>query len=149
MCRFILPCTNKRDDQYIWPPPPLYSPLFCRWLTAFREDEYNAFFVVLCWLSRQVQKENYTTDAFGIHWKDIDEDLCFDGFFNKKKKEENELYAFFMAHPEINASAVARRLGMAQSLLAQYISGAKIPSEERLEMIKAEIREIGKELIAV
>ena len=97
----------------------------------------------------QVQKETYTTDAFGIHWKDIDEDLCFDGFFNKKKKEENELYAFFMAHPEINASAVARRLGMAQSLLAQYISGAKIPSEERLEMIKAEIREIGKELIAV
>lgn len=97
----------------------------------------------------QVQKENYTTDAFGIHWKDIDEDLCFDGFFNKKKKEENELYAFFMAHPEINASAVARRLGMAQSLLAQYISVAKIPSEERLEMIKAEIREIGKELIAV
>lgn len=54
-----------------------------------------------------------------------------------------------MAHPEINASAVARRLGMAQSLLAQYISGAKIPSEERLEMIEAEIREIGKELIAV
>ena len=68
-------------------------------------------------------------------------------FFNKK--EENELYAFFMAHPEINASAVARRLGMSQSLLAQYISGAKIPSKERLEMIKAEIREIGKELIDV
>lgn len=95
----------------------------------------------------QSQKENYTTDAFGIHWNDIDEDLCFDCFFNKK--EENELYAFFMAHPEINASAVARRLGMSQSLLAQYISGAKIPSKERLEMIKAEIREIGKELIAV
>jgi hypothetical protein len=35
---------------------------------------------------------------------------------------------------------------MAQSLLAEYISGAKNPSEERVEMIKAEIRRLGAEL---
>ena len=56
--------------------------------------------------------------------------------------------SFFMAHPEINASAVARRLGIAQSLLAQYISGTKHPSEERLESIKNEIKKIGAELVA-
>lgn len=93
------------------------------------------------------QRVNYEYNAFGIHWPDIDEDLSFEGFF--KAKKVNELYDFFMAHPEINASAVARRLGIAQSLLAQYISGAKRPSEERLASIKAEIRQIGAELVAV
>lgn len=92
----------------------------------------------------QVQRENFTSDRFGIHWEELDEDLSFEGFF--RQKNTNPLYDLFMAHPEINASAIARRLGMAQSLLAQYISGAKRPSDERMEMIKAEIRRIGAEL---
>ena len=94
----------------------------------------------------QAQRENFESDAFGIHWPEIDEDLSFAGFFRTKKT--NELYEFFMAHPEINASAVARRLGIAQSLLAQYISGTKHPSEERLESIKNEIKKIGAELVS-
>ena len=94
----------------------------------------------------QAQRENFESDTFGIHWPEIDEDLSFEGFFRTKKT--NELYEFFMAHPEINASAVARRLGIAQSLLAQYISGTKHPSEERLESIKNEIKKIGAELVA-
>ena len=53
----------------------------------------------------QAQRENFESDAFGIHWPEIDEDLSFEGFFRTKKT--NELYEFFMAHPEINASAVA------------------------------------------
>lgn len=92
----------------------------------------------------QSQRENYTYDNFGIHWEELDEDLSFEGFF--RPKNTTLLYDLFMAHPEINASAIARRLGMAQSLLAQYISGTKHPSKERLELIKAEIRKIGIEL---
>lgn len=95
----------------------------------------------------QQQRENYTADAFGIRWEEIDEDLSYEGFF--RSKPTNALYDLFMSHPEINASAVARRLGMAQSLLAQYISGAKKPSNERLELIKSEIRKIGKELSSI
>lgn len=95
----------------------------------------------------QQQREKYTADAFGIRWEEIDEDLSYEGFF--RSKPTNTLYDLFMAHPEINASAVARRLGMAQSLLAQYISGAKKPSNERLELIKSEIRKIGKELSSI
>jgi hypothetical protein len=95
----------------------------------------------------QQQREKYTADAFGIRWEEIDEDLCYEGFF--RSKPTNTLYDLFMSHPEINASAVARRLGMAQSLLAQYISGAKKPSNERLELIKSEIRKIGKELSSI
>lgn len=95
----------------------------------------------------QQQREKYTADAFGIRWEEIDEDLSYEGFF--RSKPTNALYDLFMSHPEINASAVARRLGMAQSLLAQYISGAKKPSNERLELIKSEIRKIGKELSSI
>lgn len=90
------------------------------------------------------QRANYSADSYGIHWPEIDEDLCFEGFFRKKK--QSTLYQVFISHPELNASAVARRLGMAQSLLAQYISGVKQPSPERKQLILSEIRRIGTEL---
>lgn len=41
------------------------------------------------------------------------------------KKEETFLYRIFISHPELNASAVARRMGISQSLMSQYISGIK------------------------
>ena len=93
------------------------------------------------------QRSNYETDEYGIHWPDIDEDLSYEGFFQSKQR--TDLYRIFMLHPELNASAVARRLGISQSLFAQYISGFKKPSQKRLEEIYATIRQIGKELIAV
>lgn len=76
------------------------------------------------------QRANYEADEYGIHWKDIDEDLSFEGFFDKK--ETTELYKLFMAHPELNVSAIARRIGISQSLMAQYISGRKKASKARL-----------------
>ena len=54
-----------------------------------------------------------------------------------------------MNHPEINVSAIARRMGISQSLMAQYISGKKHASEKRMEMILETIREVGRELIAI
>lgn len=93
------------------------------------------------------QRSNYKTDAFGINWPDIDEDLSFDGFFQQKKK--TDLYRIFTDHPELNASAVARRLGISQSLFAQYISGIKTPSKERLQEIYSTIQAIGAELQSI
>ncbi len=93
------------------------------------------------------QRANYTVDAYGINWPDIDEDLSFEGFF--QTKNQTELYRLFMAHPELNASAIARRMGISQSLFAQYISGTKKPSTERLNQIFATIRAIGQELAVV
>ena len=93
------------------------------------------------------QRANYTADSRGIRWEDIDEDLSFEGFFNKQPT--TELYKLFMAHPELNVSAIARRMGISQSLMAQYISGKKKASEARLKRILDTVREIGQELIAV
>ena len=95
----------------------------------------------------QSQRENYTFDAFGITWPELDEDLSFEGFF--AVKHQTDLYRLFLAHPELNASAIARRMGISQSLFAQYISGIKRPSKARLLDIYSTIRQIGQELCAV
>ena len=93
------------------------------------------------------QRANYTADSWCIRWEEIDEDLSFEGFFDKRPT--TELYKLFMAHPELNVSAIARRMGISQSLMAQYISGKKKASEARLKRILDTVREIGQELIAV
>lgn len=93
------------------------------------------------------QRKNYTTDDFRIHWEELDEDLSFEGFF--QKKNDSLLYRLFMEHPELNASAIARRMGISQSLFAQYISGIKKPSEKRLNEILATMQEVGRELMSI
>lgn len=88
--------------------------------------------------------ENYELEYYGIHWGDLDEDLSYEGFFYEKKP--NKLYSIFIAHPELNASVIARRLGMSQSLMSQYISGSTKPSREYEDRIINELHSVGAEL---
>lgn len=90
---------------------------------------------------------NYDYDDFGIHWDDLDEDLSFEAFFDKEVP--TPLYKLFMSHPELNVSALARRMGISQSLMAQYISGKKKASKARMALILNTIHEVGQELVAV
>lgn len=94
------------------------------------------------------QRKNYRMGRMGIHWEELDEDVSFESFEYENPEPEG-ISKFFLSHPEINASAVARRLGIQQSLLASYINGTKKPSKEREELIMAEVRAIGAELQAV
>lgn len=89
------------------------------------------------------QRENYSTSAFGIHWEELNEDLSFEGFFNPKMTK------IFSKLKELNISALARRLGISQPLLAAYISGSKIPSESRKKEIEKELHRIGRELLEI
>ena len=91
------------------------------------------------------QRGNYEMDDEGIHWEELDEDISFESF-EYEEPEPVGISRFFLSHPEINASAIARRLGMQQSLLASYINGTKKPSKEREELIMAEVRALGAEL---
>lgn len=93
------------------------------------------------------QRADFEADEYGLHWEEIDEDLSFEGFF--ENHETTQLYKVFMAHPELNVSAIARRLGISQSLMAQYVSGKKKASAARVSMILDAVRKIGQELIAV
>lgn len=93
------------------------------------------------------ERNNFSITPFGIRWENLDEDLSFEGFFSEKKR--SSLYQIFIEHPELNAAAIARRLGFSQSLFAQYISGHKQPSKEREEEIIRELHSLGKELLAI
>lgn len=94
------------------------------------------------------QREQYELGAYGIHWEEIDEDVSYDSFEYDSPEPEG-ISRLFLTHPEINASAVARRMGMKQSLLAQYIRGLKKPSREREREILNTLHEIGNELSEV
>lgn len=54
-----------------------------------------------------------------------------------------DIWAFFDKFP-LNASLVAKQIGINPSLMRQYISGNKKPSEKRIEEIQQGIRELGK-----
>lgn len=57
-----------------------------------------------------------------------------------------DLPQFFEYFKVINAKALSERVGMNQSLLAQYVGGQKKPSVKQVEKILLGIRELGKEL---
>jgi transcriptional regulator with XRE-family HTH domain len=107
----------------------------------------------LLWYSRlrnatDEQRSNYRLSYSGIHWPDVDEDISFESFFYDNP-EPVGLSRIFLNHPELNVSAIARRMGMKQSLLASYISGRKKPSAKREEQILNSVRQIGKELLSI
>lgn len=91
------------------------------------------------------ERNDFIINAFGIRWERLDEDVSFESF-EYENPEPTGLSRILLSHPELNMSAVARRLGIQQSLLAAYANGTKKPSKEREEQILCGIREIGREL---
>ncbi|HQW12427.1 MAG TPA: hypothetical protein PK076_02640 [Saprospiraceae bacterium] len=62
---------------------------------------------------------------------------------------EYDLESFFTLYKVINAKALSERIGMNQSLLAQYIKGIKKPSALQTKRILQGVQQIGRELVEV
>ena len=62
---------------------------------------------------------------------------------------EYDLESFFAFYKVINAKALSERIGMNQSLLAQYIKGIKKPSVPQTKRILEGVQQIGRELSEV
>lgn len=60
-----------------------------------------------------------------------------------------DLPQFFDFYKVINAKALSERIGMNQSLLAQYINGNKKPSPTQTQRILKGVQQIGSELAAI
>ena len=60
-----------------------------------------------------------------------------------------DLPQFFEYYKVINAKALSERIGMNQSLLAQYIKGIKKPSESQTKKILRGVHQIVKELSSI
>lgn len=84
-----------------------------------------------------LQAVNLTFEEHGINYA-IDE-----------MKFEYDLESFFDFYKVINAKALSERIGMNQSLLAQYIKGIKKPSAAQTKRILQGVHQIGKELSEV
>ena len=70
--------------------------------------------------------------------------------YNKKDlRFEYDLESFFDFYKVINAKALSERIGMNQSLLAQYIKGIKKPSPAQTKRILLGVQQIGHELAEV
>ena len=59
---------------------------------------------------------------------------------------EIDIPQFFQFYRVINSKFLARRIGMNESLLSQYVNGLKKPSAAQTNRILTGIREIGQEL---
>ena len=60
-----------------------------------------------------------------------------------------DLPSFFEFYNVINAKALSARIGMNQSLLAQYINGIKKPSPAQTTRILKGVQQVGKELASI
>ena len=72
--------------------------------------------------------------------------------FNYTIEEINlkpDLASFFEFYKVINAKALSKRIGMNQSLLAQYINGTKKPSPTQTQRILKGVQQVGKELASI
>jgi len=116
-------------------------------------DDGRTVWQSMLWYKRlnaatEEQRNDYEIDDEGIHWYALDEDISFESF-EYDDPEPKGISRIFLTHPELNASAVARRMGISQSLMAQYINGIKKPSKEREISIMNEVRAIGRELVSM
>ena len=60
-----------------------------------------------------------------------------------------DMQSFFDFYKVINAKALSERIGMNQSLLAQYIKGIKKPSQAQAQRILKGVQQVGKELASM
>ena len=60
-----------------------------------------------------------------------------------------DLPQFFEFYKVINAKALSERIGINQSLLAQYIKGIKKPSPTQTRRILNGVQQLGKELTSI
>jgi len=83
-----------------------------------------------------------TLEAVNLHEEDL----------KKKTKRSTDIHfeidfkQFFDYYKVINSKHLAKRIGMNESLLSQYVNGKKLPSKKQVERIIDGLHEIGKEL---
>lgn len=82
---------------------------------------------------------DYTIEAFSLYFENEKFDASQIVF-------EIDFKQFFKYYKVLNAKALARKIGMNPTLLSQYVSGHKRPSQKQSQRILYGINQIGQEL---
>lgn len=85
--------------------------------------------------------KNNIVEALSIYFEEAESKLTPEDL-----KITLDLPQFFQFYKVINAKALSDRIGMNQSLLAQYINGIKKPSPAQTQKILKGVQQIGHEL---
>jgi len=107
--------------------------------------------------SAMCEYENYIIVSVGDTFEELKHDMiaALELTFEPEKISMDQLSftydleSFFGFYRVINAKALSKRIGMNQSLLAQYIRGIKKPSPKQTRRILKGVHEIGRELCEV
>ncbi len=83
-------------------------------------------------------------EAVNLYYEETGRHIC-----QEDLKVTLDLPQFFAFYKVINAKALSERIGMNQSLLAQYIKGRKKPSPLQTQRILKGVQQIGKELAEI
>ncbi|MDR0832690.1 MAG: DUF2442 domain-containing protein [Candidatus Symbiothrix sp.] len=118
-----------------------------------RTDDGQELWQSLLWYPRlryatKKQRMEYEFDDDSIRWEELDEDVSLESFLYDDP-EPIGVAKFFHQYSELNASAIARRMGIQQSLWTAYVNGTKTPSKKRVKEIEKTVRDFGKELSAI
>ena len=97
----------------------------------------------------EIERKDYSFTDEGIRWEKLDEDISFESFTYDEPNGRTKLKMVFDNFPELNASKVAARMGIPQSVFASYLCGVKTPSEARAKEIEKTLQELGRELLSV
>lgn len=92
-----------------------------------------------------MQRDNYEMDDEGIYWPDLDEDVSFESF-EYENPEPQGISFVFLSHPELNAVAIGKRIGIGQGLMTKYVNGTAKPSKECEERIMQETKNVASEI---
>lgn len=83
-----------------------------------------------------------------VRWKDLDEDLSIDSFFETSEPNpNNEVADIFNRCPWLSVKQVAAFIGMPKAVLDRFIYGIWQPKEESMQSIKNGIKSMSQELL--
>ncbi|MFZ4520106.1 MAG: antitoxin HicB [Bacteroidales bacterium] len=91
-----------------------------------------------------IELKSNMVEAINLYFEDQGQLVC-----EEDLKVTLDIAQFFTFYKVINAKAFSERIGMNQSLLAQYISGIKKPSPIQTQRILKGVQQIGKELAEI
>ena len=91
-----------------------------------------------------IELKSNMVEAINLYFEEKGQHVCEDDL-----KVTLDIAQFFAFYKVINAKAFSERIGMNQSLLAQYINGIKKPSPIQTQRILKGVQQIGKELAEI
>ena len=111
-----------------------------------QEHSQSLLFYPKLMAATEEERSTCEISRIGLHWRKLDEDVSFESFDDP---EPTPLQRFFLTHRELRVTEFAKRAGINQNLLFDYINGFKRPSRERELFILEKIHSLGNSYLSV